>query len=92
MLRKRLLTLSTTLALAACQRATDTVTAAFGTEPVAPTSSAVVNVLCTRAEGGAFVFGKFLPSHGDTEATQDWLIRHNDAWDAATEKGRLCTP
>ena len=84
----RVLVMLTVLAsLPACSHLTDII----GTEPK-PERNDVVRLLCTRGDGGEFVFGPIRISRSDvlTDGTLARLGAHAAAWEAATDKGALC--
>lgn len=80
-----LIALACILILTSCQ----TLTSIIGTDP-APAQSDVVRLLCARSENGDFIFGPVELSRRDTEETRRQVEARNDAWDAATNEGKLC--
>lgn len=86
---RALLTALACILTTACQ----SLTGIIGTDPK-PARSEVVRLLCTRsADGGMYVFGPIYISRKDvlTDETLAYLGAHAAAWEAATDKGALCT-
>lgn len=84
--KQLILALLLTPMLASCA----SLTAIVATEPAPATKVEVVRLLCARDKDGNFLFGPVGYSSQDTKLTIRFVQAHNDAWDAATEKGQLC--
>ena len=69
----------------------NTLKAISETEPAPPSEDSVVRTLCARGSDGQFIFGVILASRADTADTIKAVIKHNDAWRAATKNGSLCS-
>jgi hypothetical protein len=68
----------------------ETLTSIIATEPARPTEESAVRLLCTRASDGTLILGPVQLSRKDTEETRKQVEARNDAWDAATNEGKLC--